>query len=116
MNRSRRPAPSPQAIQSVAVHLLTLHGVFAHGLEPGQALWLRRRALREGHGPRAAHFTWLTPPSFANTLTIAAIVAEATPAARSALAATYVRQIWSVWLGEYEKTINAWYDQFVKPD
>lgn len=38
--------PSPQAIQSVAVHALTLFGVLERGVAPDQALWLRQRILR----------------------------------------------------------------------
>ena len=38
--------PSPQSIQSVAVHLLTLHGVLRRGLDPSRALWIRLRAVR----------------------------------------------------------------------
>ena len=37
---------SPQAVQSVAVHLLTLHGILARGLDPSRAIWLRLRPLR----------------------------------------------------------------------
>ena len=33
--------PSPQTTQSVAIHLMVLHGVLKRGLEPSQALWLR---------------------------------------------------------------------------
>lgn len=38
--------PSPQAIQSVAVHLLVLHGVLARAALPEAALWIRRQAMR----------------------------------------------------------------------
>ena len=38
--------PSAQAIQSVAVHLLTLQGVLERGVSPEQAMWVRLRALR----------------------------------------------------------------------
>ena len=38
--------PGPQAIQSVAIHLLVLEGVFNRGVAPENAQWVRRRALR----------------------------------------------------------------------
>ena len=38
--------PSPQAIQSVAVHLLALYGVLEQGQSVEQAIWLRTRPLR----------------------------------------------------------------------
>src|SRR5690606_37658695 len=66
--------PSPQAIQSVAVHLLVLYGVLERGVAPDQALWIRQRALRDQTQSRRARFTWMTPPSFAGSLTVADIV------------------------------------------
>ena len=56
--------PVDQAIQSVAVHLLVLHGVFTRGLDPTSALWIRRLALREKGKSRRGRFRWLEPPSW----------------------------------------------------
>src|SRR5262245_47258121 len=47
--------PSPQAVQSVAVHLLVLHGVCRRGQRAAQAHWIRHRALRTRR-----IFHWLT--------------------------------------------------------
>src|SRR5262245_53935422 len=44
--------PGEQALQSVAVHLLTLYGVLNRGVTPDNALWIRQRALRDKHGKR----------------------------------------------------------------
>lgn len=71
--------PSPQAIQSVAVHLLVLHGIFTHQLGVERALWLRREALQQRTGSRAARYRWLDPPDFSGSTTVAAIVGEPTP-------------------------------------
>lgn len=100
--------PSPQAIQSVAVHLLVLYGVLQQGEAPSQSLWLRRRALRE-----RGHFHWLTPPSFAGSLSVADIVQGPGPAARSELLARYVEAVWQRWSAQHRATLRDWYERFV---
>ncbi len=108
--------PSPQAIQSVAVHLLTLHGVFAHGVSVERALWLRLEALQERTGSRRGRYSWLEPPDLAGTPTVAEIVREPTPEARSAAAARYVEAVYRAWASAHGATIAAWYATFVGGD
>ena len=109
--------PSPQAIQSVAVHVLTLHGVLAMGTAPKNALWLRQRALRRGkQSGKHGRFSWLTPPSFAGTITVAGIVQTPTPAARTAKVKEYVRSVYDLWFRAHSATIDRWYRQYVLPD
>lgn len=105
--------PSPQAIQSVAVHILTLHGILAHGIGVDQALRLRRLALQERAGSRHGRYTWLAPPDFSGTPTIAAIVAEPTPTARTAMVERYVEQIHHRWFNRHGTTIADWYARFI---
>lgn len=105
--------PSPQAIQSVAVHLLTLHGVFAHGVGVERALWLRLESLQERSGSRRGRYTWLEPPDFTGTPTVADIVREPTPEARAAAVALYVEAVYRVWDAAHGPTIAAWYATFV---
>jgi hypothetical protein len=109
-------APSDQAIQSVAVHLLALYGVFERGVVPENALWVRRRALREDVGSRRGRFRWLAPPTLTGSPTVADIVAAPTPAARAEQARRYVEAAWSLWSAEHGGTISAWYDEFIVPD
>jgi hypothetical protein len=52
--------PSAQAIQSVAVHLLTLYGVFRRGVAPDKALWIRQRRL-QSLGSSLYFHLWLNP-------------------------------------------------------
>lgn len=99
--------PSPQAIQSVAVHLLVLHGVFRRGLGPAQALWVRRRALR-----RRGVFAWLDPPSPGRALTILDLV----PGTTGRSTADYARSVLETWEAVHGATIAHWYDTFVVPD
>ncbi|MEM7125538.1 MAG: DUF5946 family protein [Chloroflexota bacterium] len=56
--------PSPQAIQSVAIHALTLYGVLSQGVDPSQTIWIRSRLLRDMQIPKHERFEWLTPPAF----------------------------------------------------
>ncbi len=108
--------PSDQAIQSVAVHLLVLHGVFARGVEPASALWVRRRALREKGKPRRGRFRWLERPSFEGSLTVSHVVREPGPQERTDKAREYVEGTWSLSQAAHARTISEWYEAFVIPD
>jgi len=105
--------PSDQATQSVAVHLLALYGVLVRGVAPENALWIRRRALREGRQPKHSRFRWLAPPSFEGSLNVADIVQAPTPEARAAQARSYVRQVWELWAPQHEPTVAGWYENYV---
>ncbi len=110
-------APSNQAIQSVAVHLLTLYGILECDVPIERAIWLRTRPLRDGSQHKHERFTWLTPPSFADSLKIADIVAAPTPQARAASVIEYVRNIWSIWRAtEHASTIVQWYERYIVPE
>ena len=106
--------PSPQAIQSVAVHLLALYGVLERDMPPRQALWIRLQAVNERYGQKHDRFHWLTPPSFANSLTVLDIVQPPTPGERTAVLQQYVPSILSRWMADYAETIEVWYDRFVR--
>lgn len=105
--------PSPQSIQSVAVHLLTLHGVLADGVGVDRALWLRLEAVQERTGPRKGRYSWLEPPDFTGAPTVAAIVREPTPEARAAAVARYVEGVYRAWAAAHGATLAAWYKEFV---
>jgi hypothetical protein len=108
--------PGEQAIQSVAVHLLTLYGVLVWGVRPENALWIRRRALRERGRARRGRYQWLEPPSFAGSLTVADIARATTPQERADVARCYVEAVWSLWAHQHEKRIVTWYEEFILPD
>lgn len=108
--------PSPQAIQSVAVHLLPLYGVFVQNLSTERVLWIRQRALRPQRGSKHGRFHWLTPPDFAGCPTIADIAHAPTPAARSVVAQQYVAQVWARWSQLHLAIIAEWYNKYVIPE
>jgi len=108
--------PSPQAIQSVAVHLLTLYGVLVKGMAPDQALWLRLRSLRDGKQPKHSRFHWLTLPSFIDSLKVIDIVQASNPVERMVLLQRYVELVWSIWAQAHQVTVAQWYERFVLAD
>lgn len=99
--------PSPQAIQSVAVHLLTLLGVLERGVTREHALWVRQRAVRE-----RGVFRWLAPPAFDGALTVAD-VAAAEPGERGRVADAYVAAVWGAWAAAHRGTLVEWYERHV---
>lgn len=105
--------PSPQAIQSVAVHLLTLYGILEQRQPIDQAIWLRTRPLRDGKTPKHSRFHWLTPPNFTGSLTVADIVRAPTPEQRALVVQSYVESVWSLWAKAARATVAQWYEQFV---
>ena len=113
-------SPSPQAIQSVAVHLLALYGIFDQGVAPEHALWIRRRPLRERvqgmPGDKHNRFQWLAPPDLASCLTIADIVQAPTPAVRTEKAREYIEQVWSLWAEQHLSTLAQWYALYVEAE
>jgi hypothetical protein len=108
--------PGPQAIQSVGIHTLVLHGVFERGVSPDNALWIRNRALRDAGVPKHGKYIWLTPPSFAESVTVADIANASTPSARAAKLDEYVRGVWALWSRAHGPAIARWYEAFVAKD
>jgi hypothetical protein len=105
--------PTPQATQSVAIHLLTLHGVLARGVAPENAIWVRRRALREHIRRRHSQFTWLAPPAPGGWTTIADIVREPSPEARADRVRQFAAEVLDRWWRAHGATLAAWYDTYV---
>lgn len=101
--------PSAQAIQSVAVHALVLHGVLERKMSPDQALWIRRRALREGGVHKHERYRWLDPPDFSGSLTIVDVVKGTDPVERARTAADYIHAVWKEWAARHGETLSAWF-------
>ncbi len=100
--------PSPQAIQSVAVHLLVLHGVLSHGLAVDRALWIRRRALRI-----RGVYRWLEPPQRESALSLRHIW-DADNAKLILSPGAYVESVFDSWRALHHDTIAAWFMQYVQ--
>ena len=105
--------PSPQAINSVAVHLLALHAVFKHEFNPAKVQWVRLRALQNKTTPRHERFHWLTPPDFTDCLTVADIAAAATAEARGSKTAVFVQQVYTYWSDLHHQVLAQWYETYI---
>lgn len=99
--------PSPQAIQSVAVHLLVLHGVLSRRQSPSRALWIRQRALRQ-----RGVFHWLTPPADTRAISFRHIFPSGS--APACTAADYVASVYESWAHLHRAQLDAWYDASVE--
>ena len=99
---------SPQAIQSVAGHLLNLHGIISgKTTRPG---WALGRALR-----RRGVFHKLDPPELASALTIRHLFPDGgvvTPFTRT----QYVLSVYETWMALHRSTVEKWYERYVVPD
>lgn len=94
--------PSPRAIQSVAVHLLVLHGILCHGVDPANAQWVRGRALR-----RRGMYRWLTPPVPTQALTLRHLFPGAGHRVRTS--GEYVASVHASWASAHGGTLEDWY-------
>jgi hypothetical protein len=74
---------------------------------------MRQQLVSERDSPKRGRFTWLTPPDFSGSITIAAITAQPTPEERTALAVQYVVNVWQLWSQEYREVVAGWYDKYV---
>ena len=99
---------SPQAIQSVAVHLMNVHGIISGGTtRPG---WAIGRALRQ-----KGVFVKLTPPALGSALTIRHLFpggGVGVPVTRS----QFVLSVYEAWMSLHRSTVEQWYQRYVVPD
>jgi len=101
---------SPQAVQSVAVHLLTLHGVLGAGHPVSSAHWLRLRPLRE-----RGVFRKLEPPPRGSMLTLR----HCWPGGgvdRPVSFAEYVLSVYAAWSATHAGTVEEWFARYVLAD
>jgi hypothetical protein len=107
--------PSPQAIQSVAVHLLALYGILDLGLEPNRALDIRVRAIQHGSTPKRDRFHWLNPPTVEYSLTIADVAAGETSRVRTEIAERWIHHVWDKW-STHRSQATSWFQSYVYPN
>lgn len=99
---------SPQAIQSVAVHLLNLHGIVSgRTTRPG---WAITRALRV-----RGVFHKLDPPPLGSALTFRHLFpggGVGAPVTRT----QYVVSVYEAWMALHRSIVQQWYERYVVPD
>lgn len=99
---------SPQAIQSVAVHLLNVHGIVSgRTTQPG---WALGRALR-----KKGVFHKLTPPPLNSALTIRHLFPGG-GVDRPVTRTQFVLSVYEAWMSLHSLTVEQWYERYVVPD
>ncbi len=94
--------PSRRSIQSVAVHLVSLHLVLERGFNGARATAAIRRVL-------AARPTlvWLEPPARLGAGTVADIVAARTAAEHESRVRRWAAAVWTAW-APHHGTVRGW--------
>jgi hypothetical protein len=84
--------PSPQSIQSVAVHLISLYVMLEMGVPPARATQAIREAVE-----RSDRFVWLEPPPSLGGLTIVDVAKAVTLAEHEQAVQKWAREVWHAW-------------------
>jgi len=101
---------SPQARQSVAVHLVTMWAVLRAGADVEKAIDIRVRVVSVGR--KTGGFEWLEPAPAAYPLTVAGLISnEPIDAASIDL---LVGGALGAWLEIHRPTIKGWYDRYLE--
>ena len=93
--------PSRRSIQSVAVHLISLHLILEHGLASEQATGAIRDALRH-----RGQFVWLDPPDSTGPVTILDVRAARDVTEHEHLVWAWARSVWKAWSPHHEAIRN----------
>lgn len=86
-------SPSPQTIQSLAVHLISLCLVFENGVPPHEAARARQRAKARFRD----EFAWLEPPSDLGAVTVVHVERASGPEEHRERAEEWARSAWRAW-------------------
>ncbi len=94
--------PSPQSIQSVAVHLISLLLVLEQEATPEHAL----RAIRAA-ATVSERFTWLPPPSSMGSVTVANVHGARNALDHAKHVRAWAEAAWASW-SHHHQTIRSW--------
>lgn len=98
--------PSPQSIQSVALHLMRLCVVLEGGSDAERAM----KVIRGWAGTKG-RFTWLTPPSSMGALTVVDVWKAADAAGHRKMSREWAMSAWIAWSGHHG-TVRRWVSSF----
>jgi hypothetical protein len=94
-----------RAVQSVAVHLLSLYFVLERGLTPTKATDKMRHALTD-----KSRFVWLKPPSSMGEITVVDVVNGTDLIEHEEMVKRWARSAWEAWRA-YHDQIRKWADE-----
>lgn len=97
-------SPGPQAIQSVAVHLLNMYGYLVRKRPVGIPQSL---GLTEHKGA----FHWLQPPSFGSSRTVFDVPFDAPAVEIAAAARAWSESVWAAWSRHHAQIVE-WYSKY----
>ncbi|WP_419162525.1 DUF5946 family protein [Candidatus Palauibacter sp.] len=95
--------PSPQTIQSVAVHLIALYAMLELGWPADRSSEVRKEAKRG----LADAFAWLDPPQNLGAVTVVDVAAAASAADHQERVRKWARSAWDAWAAHHE-TVRGW--------
>lgn len=93
---------SPQSIQSVAVHLVSLCLIFELGVAPARATLAIQRVSKA-----KSQFVWLSPPDTMGQVTVASVHAARSATQHLELVRTWAESAWHAWAGHH-RTVRQW--------
>jgi hypothetical protein len=91
-----------RAIQSVAVHLISLYFVLERGLTPTEATDKMRHALTD-----KSRFVWLRPPQSMGDITVVDVNKITDPLEHEAIVKRWAWSTWKAW-GAHQAQIRKW--------
>ena len=101
--------PSPQSIQSAALHLMSLCAVLERGLARERMPALLKEASR-----RKGRYEWLEPPSSTGEVTVADVHPAGTPEEHRRLVREWAESAWSAWSGHHP-AVRTWLSELAGP-
>ena len=96
--------PSPQTVQSVAVHLISLGLVLERGFDPRRAT-----AAIKAAASRKGSFRWLQPPASLGEVTVADVFRARDAAEHLAAVEAWAASVWRAWSAHHD-TVRGWAD------
>jgi hypothetical protein len=94
--------PSPQSMQSVAVHLMSLHVTLDTSSDPGWAARVIREAVRV-----KGRYPWLTPPGDRGPITVADVSRAGDAAEHERRVGEWAAAVWKAW-APHHRTVRLW--------
>ena len=98
--------PSPQTIQSAAVHLISLYLTLERDFDPMQAAQVKQKASQHKQ-----HFAWLDPPATFGEITIVDVHAAPDANAHIEIVSQWAKAVWTAWHA-YHEMIHDWARRF----
>ena len=94
--------PERRSIQTVAVHLISLHLSLEKGMTPDRTMKAMRRAA-----DRSTAFVWLDPPASLGEVTVLDVLEAKEPAGHKRRVERWAKSVWEAWSPHHE-TVRRW--------